>query len=318
MSSSKHNKTEPHVNTKRYDIKEHFLMRGDKFSLLLAVAHDDVAASAIRVAHALESERNAIVTAVQVIDPSPYATPFMVESLMLAAESLIGPAATEERKKDIAEQIKNAIGKNVNWPISYRLGDPTGCIADEAHRLKSGLLVIGLHHHGKVARLFGEETTVRAMSNAGIPVLAVTKGLNGLPDNVLVAIDFGQASVNVARLASRLVAKDGQITLAYVQADVQQILEEDFDGAEAIQKEGINAAFAKIVSEIETETGLRPRTVVLNGDPAKALLEYAQEIETDLIAVASQRHSLTTRLLLGSVSRTILRDGRWSVFVTPP
>jgi nucleotide-binding universal stress UspA family protein len=60
------------------------------------------------------------------------------------------------------------------------------------------------------------------------------------------------------------------------------------------------------------------KLVTREGDPATELLIAAEKINPDLIATASQRHRLLTRLLLGSVSRKLMRDGRWSMLIAPP
>jgi Universal stress protein family. len=41
-------------------------------------------------------------------------------------------------------------------------------------------------------------------------------------------------------------------------------------------------------------------------------------VSPDLIAIARQRHHLVTRLLLGSVTRKLVREGSWSMLITPP
>jgi nucleotide-binding universal stress UspA family protein len=38
----------------------------------------------------------------------------------------------------------------------------------------------------------------------------------------------------------------------------------------------------------------------------------------DLITIASQRHHLITRLILGSVTRMLVREGSWPMLITPP
>jgi nucleotide-binding universal stress UspA family protein len=54
------------------------------------------------------------------------------------------------------------------------------------------------------------------------------------------------------------------------------------------------------------------------GDVGAQLLAAAELIAPDLIAIASQRHRLITRLLLGSITRQLTREGTWPMLVTPP
>lgn len=287
-------------------------------AVLLAIADDDLIDPAIGVANTLARERGAMPTVIQAFDPAPYGPPPFTLAMISFAETLIGPTALAERRQAIETRLERVCGHPISWPIVLRLGNPITCIIDEAHERHSELLVLGLHHHRWTDRLIGAETTIQVMTNAGIPVLAVTKDLSGLPNHLLIAVDFGRTSVYMAMLAARLVAPNGRITLAYVQYPEASGVEEDAEGFEVIHHEGVAAAFAKLVTTIAVPPPVTVETVILEGDPAIALRTYAEQSNPNLIAVASQRHPFVAKLLLGSVSRTLVRDGRWSVFVTPP
>ncbi|MGI8400803.1 MAG: universal stress protein [Gemmatimonadaceae bacterium] len=51
---------------------------------------------------------------------------------------------------------------------------------------------------------------------------------------------------------------------------------------------------------------------------SQLLMAAAAKISPDLITIASQRHHLITSLLLGSVIRKVVREGSWSMLITPP
>lgn len=51
------------------------------------------------------------------------------------------------------------------------------------------------------------------------PVLAVRPELTGLPRKIVVAVDFGEASIDAARMARQLLADDGEIRLLHVATD---------------------------------------------------------------------------------------------------
>lgn len=296
--------------------EEEFLQPPHQTRVLLAIAQDDVADSAIRVTAALAEARNAIPTVVQVVDPSPYAPP-MVPTIIEVAEALIGPTASEERLRTIHAQLERVCGQPMSWPVMSRLGGPTACIADEAHKWHSELLVIGLHHHGKADQIFGAETTVHVLTKAGVPVLGVTRELNGLPHRVLVGVDFSRASMHVAHLVARLIEPPGELVLAHAEYPTPTAVPDEAEGSTAIKYEGVHALFDRLQSEITVPQGVLIRTLRLTGEPGDALMKYAEHIKPDLIAVASHQHTRTTRFLLGSVTRHILRDARWPVFVTP-
>jgi nucleotide-binding universal stress UspA family protein len=287
-------------------------------SLLLAIDDDDLADTAIRITAQLAERRNALPAVLHVVDPAPYAPPPGLPTIIAFADALIGSAGSEERTRSIGVRIARAIGRPVPWPIISRIGNPPACIAHEARARGSELVVLGVHRHGTVERLLGGETTVHVLTHAGVSVLGVTSASVSLPRRVLVGVDFGHASARIARLAAHLIEPPGQLILAHVQPATPPTVPETAEGAAVIQQEGIRAAFDTLVHDIAAPAGVTVKTVLLTGEPGSALLQYAGHINPDIIAVASQRRGRFARLLLGSTARHIVRDGRWSVFVTPP
>jgi nucleotide-binding universal stress UspA family protein len=57
---------------------------------------------------------------------------------------------------------------------------------------------------------------------------------------------------------------------------------------------------------------------MLEGDQARAILNFAAEQDADLIACGTHGRSMLERLLVGSVSTRILRSAPCSVLVAPP
>src|SRR6185295_18995083 len=95
-------------------------------------------------------------------------------------------------------------------------GDPAATIARVAHEANASLIVAGLGRHRVVDRLFGDETALRLVRLAGVPVLAVAAGWDHAPRRVVVAVDFCETSLRAARLALDLAAPDSVIYLVHV------------------------------------------------------------------------------------------------------
>lgn len=296
---------------------DQFLTPAHQTRLLLAITDDDLADSAIQVADALTTVRGAAPSVIQAFDPYPYSPPPLIPTMISFAEALIGPAAAAERHKVITERIERVCGHPVDWPVKSPLGDPTTCIINEANELESELVIIGLRQRRKIDQLLGVETTIRVMTSAGVPVLAVTSELHGLPKTILIAIDFREASIHMAKLAARLVEPGGQITLAHVRTTEERKPNKGDNTEKSLGDEDIKQAFVKLTAELTQASDGTIQTVLLNGNPVQALLDYADQSKSDVIGVASQQRSLISHLLLGSVSRGIVRSGRFSVFVSP-
>lgn len=59
------------------------------------------------------------------------------------------------------------------------------------------------------------------------------------------------------------------------------------------------------------------RSALLVGDPARTILDNADELDADLIVVAKRRHGALERFLLGSVSREVMDHTHRPVLVIP-
>jgi nucleotide-binding universal stress UspA family protein len=64
--------------------------------------------------------------------------------------------------------------------------------------------------------------------------------------------------------------------------------------------------------------GLRYRTRVVSGPPAQALMQLARAEQVDLIVVGMGRHGTMSQLLLGTVSKDLLRGALRPVVAVPP
>ncbi|VGO22391.1 universal stress protein [Pontiella sulfatireligans] len=65
------------------------------------------------------------------------------------------------------------------------------------------------------------------------------------------------------------------------------------------------------------EKGVKAQAMLIKGDPAKLIIEKAEELEADMIIIGSHGHGLLHKALLGSVSESIIRHARCNVMVVP-
>ena len=63
------------------------------------------------------------------------------------------------------------------------------------------------------------------------------------------------------------------------------------------------------------EAGVTAHTRLLRVEPADEIVAYADTVDADVIVVGSRGHGAVTSVLLGSVSRAILREARRPVLV---
>jgi nucleotide-binding universal stress UspA family protein len=286
--------------------------------VLLASDGSLESAAAARVAFALAERHHADIHVVRVMDSRPAPIPPPLDLAIAIADASIGDGVHTEQMEQVRADIAAAAGATVSWPVHIILGSPAHAIVQEARRLRTALVIVGLRRHGRLERAMQDETSLEVMRNAMCPVLGVAIHATGLPMKVLAAMDFSLASLSAARAARAVMADDGTIVLAYtppVSFDLPD------DGEAVIHRLGLSAAFAQCRAELGAD-GVRTDEVVLHRElstpVASALLEYADSARCDLISAGSARRGRIDRWMLGSVSTDLVRDGRHSVLVVPP
>lgn len=293
----------------------HLFRPGAPFKLLLAIKDDDNAPAAIRVTDALTARGAvpSVISAAEAMTPDPGTH----DSMMFYAGAMLGNDFHEGRARDLRGLISTTTGRAQLWPVKSVTGDPALSITEEAEAENCELLVMGIHQHGRLGQAIGENTATRVMAKAGVPVLGVRPTLSGLPRRIMVATDFGKASLEAAHLAANLADPGGSVILVHASLPAP-IVEEGDEGAALVQREGIEHAFLHLAAEISEGKSIRVESVSRTGDAGAELMAAATLFSPDMIAIASQRHHLITRLLLGSVTRRVVREGCWPMLITPP
>ncbi|TDO91320.1 nucleotide-binding universal stress UspA family protein [Halanaerobium saccharolyticum] len=148
---------------------------------------------------------------------------------------------------------------------------------------------------------------------------------------ILVAVDGSQSAQNAAQKAAEL-AEDlnAEVTLIHVYTESAEIPVNQFNevasylSAETLenimdqQEDTIKEKRQRILdddAEFFEEKGISPDKVLLHGDPADTVCDYAEENDFELIIVADKGHGKVERFLLGSISDKIVRHAKTSVMV---
>jgi nucleotide-binding universal stress UspA family protein len=287
----------------------------DGKTVLLAVDDSPASIAATLVANALATEHGAIVHALEVLDTRSAPMPPPLDAMIGIADAVAGPAIHAQRESALRDRIAGVLGTGVQWPCTVKLGSPGSAISHRAAELGATLIVMGLRRHSRVDRAFQDETTLNTIRSAECPVLAVTAETKALPKRALVGMDFGQPSVDAARMMGSLLHADGAMRLAYVHP---LMVYREGDGEAVLHEFGLRAGFEQLTQELETGS-LSVDHIVLHDEakqlPAKCLLEAADDWGADIIGAGSVGHSRIERLLMGSVSTDLVRDGRYSVLI---
>jgi nucleotide-binding universal stress UspA family protein len=203
-----------------------------------------------------------------------------------------------------------------DWPFTIETGDRVQRIVETAESMRASFIVLGLGAHGLAARLLQHETAVRVMRAARTPVLAVPNDAWGFSHSALAAIDFTASSERAARAALALLGAEGTLYLAHVtpripmpHADSRQW--DDLTGP------GVLSRLSALAKRLAPPPGVEIEFVSLHGEPAHELLAFAEQRHIDVVAAGAQGKSAFQRLVLGSVSTTLVRTARCWVLIAP-
>ena len=287
--------------------------------VLLAFDESAEAAAAARVTEAIVTRLHATARVVSIVDTTPVPIPFPLVVAIAMGKEIAGGAIHEEQERDTRGRLSTLLARPIEWPMAIEMGVPSDAIARQSSRNKVALVVMGLRRHGRVDRAVHDETALSVMRKAAGPVLGVVAGSVDLPTFALVAMDFSRASVQAAAAAAMLMATGGRLTLVHVESMMMETDPRSSEGV--IHSLGLAAAFERLERALASES-LRVDHVVLHqattGVPSTIMLEYAEGRDVDLIVAGSARHGRVDRILLGSVSAELVRDGRYSVLIVPP
>ena len=234
---------------------------------------------------------------------------------------LPAPMELDEQRRlamleDVRCSVSIAAANQPSWPADVALGNPSRVLAGQAEQRGAALLVMGIGRHNPLDRLFGTETTLATLRESTVPVLAVGAHFPIAPRHAVVGLDFSVASIEAARLALRFIGVSGRLTLVHVRPRFEHP-SADWQSWDADYGRTLPPLFEQVRAELHSAPTVAIETVIVRGDPAPALLAFAQQANVDLIAVGTQRHSFIERMMVGSVATRVLRTARCAVLAVP-
>ena len=281
------------------------------FPLLLAVGSDELSDAAIRVTSALARGKGAIPTVIQALGPDHETEVAIAPFVGTMVEATLSPEFRDERRAAVQKRVHAGAGE-VLWRVEIDSGSPAIAITELARQIRPGLIVMGLRQHGMVHRAVSGDLLRSVVRSTRLPVLAVRPELSGLPRKIVVAVDFGEASIDAARMARQLLADGGEIHLLHVATD-----HSDAPADPAANGESAHARLDQLAEELSPSPGMTITTEVLGGDPVQSIEGCVTRLHADLVAVGSDHNTPLERLLSGSVSTALAHTARWSMLIVP-
>ncbi len=198
----------------------------------------------------------------------------------------------------------------------HRIGRPAEEVIGLSEEIDADLVVTGSRGLSPLKRLILGSTSEVVVRYAPCSVLVVREGRpDSFPRKILLSTDGSEEARLAARAAAELAGKTGaelntvHVTHAPVMAGVyaEQLDREAAETARELLDE--QAALIRDAGADVAET----HTLV--GSPAEKILGLAEGIDADLIVVGSRGLSEIKRLVLGSVSESVVRHAHCPVLV---
>jgi len=263
--------------------------------------------------------------------PLPAATHISVITAILvpAAYEALEMAWSQLRTEaeEVAEQARRRLA--AHWPDTAAHvveGEPRSVIIRAAEHEDADLIVVGARGLGAVATFLLGSVSLGVAREAPCPVL-VCKGAPRAITSITVAVDGSAHARAALRFVSRLPLPAGAslhlVSVAeplrfpstapsIVQPRLRAAMHDYEDASRRKAEEVLRAAAAEIPS------GRPVTTTGALGPIAPSIIAEAEKQASDLIVVGARGLGAVKRVLLGSVSETVLRHARCPVLVVHP
>jgi nucleotide-binding universal stress UspA family protein len=286
-----------------------------KGPVLLATRGSSDSTAATQVAQLLAARIGRQLSVISVVEPVlSYGLPLETQSGAIVIEREMRTA----RVRDLGGPFAARIGADVKWSSEVVIGNPATEVCHAARAAGATLIVVGASPHRRLRRIVAGQRAAQILHRSETPVLSVAPWLKAPPARIVAAIDFSPASIKAAQAAVLIAAPEAVITLVHV-VPVHLI---------APAAQGTNTVLhASIATELEkhgtrlrelAQGALRTEAVVLDGDAAAEILNFAEGSDADLIAVGTSADSALRRALVGSVATEIFHTALCSVLASPP
>lgn len=244
-------------------------------------------------------------------------------------------ALAETYLQSVADQLKREGGPVVSYAVVF--GTPGESIAQEANEREASYVVMSTHGYTGFTRWMLGSVADRVLHLTERPLLlmrppdeaeyeGIPKELSDLPQVKRIVVPLEGLP-----LAEQILPHAKALAEAYGKADIRlfhaipafpaglvpvhtaQLKQQWL----ALSHKEAESYLGKLVNELRAE-GNTVQFAIRVGMPAEEILEYAAEVEADLVMMTTHAREGLSRFLLGSVTDRIVRAGQVPVMVVHP
>lgn len=236
-------------------------------------------------------------------------------------------SATERHLQDeVRGQLKQLADElSAKWQVTARTVEASGNVLDEVVReadaLDAAVLVLGARGAGTFRRMVLGTTSERLLRRTTRPLLVVRNVPHEPYRRVLLAVDFSAWSLHAVKMALQVARHAHFLLLNAFQVPFEEKLH--FAGVDAatidFYRRNARAEAIQRVHELAHAAGIQPgqwTPCISEGDASFQVLEQEREQNCDLVVLGKHGQSATEDLLLGSVTKHVLAEGKADVLVS--
>ena len=280
-------------------------------TIVVAADGSETAIAAFKVASMISSRAAASVHVLTVLEPMPVLFP-SVEGFVIPPE--LDRAREEAQRTIVGDQIKRYDAQRT-WSLDVSIGHPAEGIVSFAQEQGADLIILGLNKHGLVGRMLGEETACEVARLSSIPILVAAPETARLPKRVMVAMGLHRGGMQSFPQVLRIVADNPGISCVHVKPR-QESLGIDWVDLDSDYELAMKERFREIEADLDA-AHMRADLVVLNGDPTRELVEFAEYSKAELLVVGIKRRQGKARAIGGRMAARMLRHATCSILILP-
>jgi nucleotide-binding universal stress UspA family protein len=291
-----------------------------------ASEHADGVAALIVGVDGSERSRDALALAVQLAEPGQGVVLAHVHPYGAVSDLLSGDDYAR-LVREVAESTLSAANETLP-PATERVmqlvsnRSPAAGLHDLAAERDAALIVVGSSHRSGLGRVFAGSVAESVLAGSPVPVAIAPRGLAGSEDSIrIVGCGFDGSpeahealswAADIARRRSarlEVLAVHPRIAFGGVSSAGAFGYQSADNALRRASEKQMRDAIASLGPGVEVSARL------LDGDPATTLVDASKEL--DLLTLGSRGYGPIRTVLLGGVSRTLVREGACSVVVLP-
>lgn len=219
---------------------------------------------------------------------------------------------------NFADKLVDEVGLTLGTKIKS-FGSAVEGILEQITKEDYDLILLGSHGKKGIQKWLGSVSR-QVISNTTVPIFISKKRTKS--EKILFTVDGSEQSYSAVKLAVELLdLKEKEIYIVSVKENpellpMEATLDKNWlDSIEKQQKIHATKAINQAKAYLDEQKISVQNEVILTGNPAQKILEFADKEKIDLIIMGARTRTDISKLLLGSVSKRVLENTNSDVLV---